>query len=90
MITIYFVIGEKGPYHTFSEFSFCNLESIAATAFNFGVKVLNHPATLARNLVPHPLPVWAGQAHKSIVFKIRRLCLTLAIHCSVQEAYSSF
>jgi len=27
----------------------------------------HHPATLARNSVPHPLLVWVGRVHKSIV-----------------------
>ena len=30
-----------------------------------------HPATLKRNFVPHPLPVWVGQVHESIAFENR-------------------
>ena len=66
------------------------LESIAATDFNFCVMFSHHPATLARNSMPHPLLVWVGRAHELIVFEIAVLCLTLVVHCSVQEAYSSF
>jgi hypothetical protein len=33
---------------------------------------IHHPATLAANAEPRPLPVWAGRASASITFENRR------------------
>jgi len=42
------------------------LESIVGTDFNFGVVILCYTH---KEFMPRLLPVWAGQAHESIVFK---------------------
>jgi len=66
------------------------LESIAATDFNFGVKVLTS-CYIHSQEIPCHAHFWFGRSEReSIVFKITVLCLTLAVHRSVQEAYSSF
>jgi len=46
-----------------------NLESIAATDFNFVVMILTSSFSTPRNFVPHSLPVWVEQACRLIMFK---------------------
>ena len=65
-------IWEKGLYRHFMNFQFkntYNLESIAARLQLWCDDSYINPATLTRNPVPHPLLVWAGWVHESMVFK---------------------
>jgi len=62
----------KGIISHISEFSFkdtYNLESIAATDFNFGVTILTSSCSTRKEFHTTPPPVWEGRACKSIVFE---------------------
>jgi len=68
-----------------------NLESIAATDFNFGMKIFTSSRYTHKEFCATCTSGF-GQvsAQVNCVSKIVILCLTLAVHRSVQEAYSGF
>jgi len=66
------------------------LESIVATDFNFGVMILTSSCYTCKELCHTPFWFGRGEHVGQSCSKIAVLCLTLAVHYSVQEAYSSF
>ena len=76
----------------FSVLNAYNLESIVATDFNFGVKFLTSSCyTHKKDFLCHVhFQYGRGELTSQSHSKIAVLCFTLAVHHSIQEAYSSF
>jgi len=68
------------------------LESVAATDFNFGVMILTSFCYTRKEFCATPAHFQFGRGEwvSRSSSKIAVLCLTLAVHHSVQEAYSSW
>jgi hypothetical protein len=63
---------KRGNFAHFPNFCFKTLiGTITAMNFKPGMNILHHCTTLAANSESRPLPVWAGQARKSIAFEKR-------------------